>query len=77
MVRHPAYHRRFGFRSVERLAHQGVPPEAFVVLSFGEHVPQGTVRFHEGFAAAGPPEGKGTPYGSRPGCGSPGAWGRG
>ena len=32
---------------------EGVPPEVFFALPFGENVPQGTVTFHEGFKADG------------------------
>jgi putative acetyltransferase len=51
LVGHPGYYARFGFRNVEGLVHEGVPPEAFFVLSFDGHVPQGTVEFHEAFKA--------------------------
>ena len=49
LVGHPGYYTRFGFRNAEGLAHEGVPPEAFFVLSFDGHVPQGTVQFHKAF----------------------------
>jgi putative acetyltransferase len=32
-----------------------VPPEVFFALSFDGRVPQGSVTFHEGFLADGPP----------------------
>jgi putative acetyltransferase len=51
LVGDPGYYLRFGFRSVPGLVHEGVPPEAFLVLPFTERVPQGTVVFHEGFRA--------------------------
>ncbi len=41
------------------LVHEGVPQEFFLALSFGGHVPQGTVTFHEGFKAGGQQEGAG------------------
>ena len=49
VVGHPGYYTRFGFRNAEGLGHEGAPPEAFFVLSFDGHVPQGTVEFHEAF----------------------------
>lgn len=53
LVGHPDYYRKFGFRNVPGLAHEGVPPEFFFALSFDGHVPQGTVTFHEAFKAEG------------------------
>lgn len=54
LVGHPDYYERFGFRPIPGFAHEGVPPEFFVALSFDGHLPQGAVAFHEGFHAAGP-----------------------
>ena len=51
LVGHPAYYRKFGFINTPELVHEGVPTEAFFVLSFDGHIPQGTVCFHEGFKA--------------------------
>lgn len=51
LVGHPDYYRKLGFRNLDRLAHPGVPPEYFLALSFDGHWPQGTVAFHEAFAA--------------------------
>ncbi len=59
LVGHPAYYRKFGFRNMSGLIHEGVPPEVFFALSFDGHTPQGTVAFHEGFRADGQPEGAG------------------
>jgi putative acetyltransferase len=53
LVGHPQYYRQFGFENIEGLAHEGVPPEAFFVLSFDGNMPQGHVVFHEGFKANG------------------------
>ena len=53
LVGHPKYYRQFGFKNVEGLIHEGVPPEFFFVLSFGGNIPQGHVMFHEGFKANG------------------------
>jgi putative acetyltransferase len=51
LVGHPDYYRRFGFKNVMGLVHQGVPQEVFFALSFAGHVPQGEVMFHEAFKA--------------------------
>lgn len=53
LVGHPEYYRKFGFANADGLALEGVPPEVFFALSFDGHVPQGTVTFHEAFAANG------------------------
>lgn len=52
LVGHPDYYRKFGFENADGLALEGVPPEVFFALSFDGHIPQGTVTFHEGFAAS-------------------------
>jgi putative acetyltransferase len=59
LVGYPDYYRRFGFRPMPGLVHEGVPQEVFLALSFDGHTPQGTVAFHEGFRAVGPQEGAG------------------
>ncbi|MFP4250686.1 MAG: GNAT family N-acetyltransferase [Armatimonadota bacterium] len=51
LVGDPDYYRRFGFRNHPELAHEGVPPEFFMVLPFSERIPKGTVTFHEAFQA--------------------------
>jgi putative acetyltransferase len=53
LVGHPDYYRKFGFKNMSRLVHEGVPQEVFFALSFDGHIPQGTVTFHEGFKADG------------------------
>ncbi|NTW55274.1 MAG: N-acetyltransferase [Chlorobaculum sp.] len=53
LVGHPEYYRQFGFVNPQALGHEGVPPEVFFALSFDDHVPQGTVKFHEAFMADG------------------------
>jgi putative acetyltransferase len=53
LVGHPDYYSKLGFRNVSGLVHQGVPLEVFLVLPFYEHIPQGTVTFHEAFKADG------------------------
>jgi putative acetyltransferase len=57
LVGHPEYYRKFGFKNISGLVHEGVPQEVFFALSFDEHTPQGTVTFHEGFKADGRQEG--------------------
>lgn len=59
LVGHPDYYKKLGFQNVSGLVHEGVPPEAFLALSFNGQTPQGTVTFHKGFAAQGQPEGTG------------------
>jgi putative acetyltransferase len=53
LVGHPDYYRKFGFKNVSGLVHEGVPQEVFFALSFDGHIPQGTIAFHEGFRADG------------------------
>jgi putative acetyltransferase len=53
LVGHPEYYGRFGFQNPEEFVQEGVPPEAFFVMSFDGPIPQGSVEFHEGFKAAG------------------------
>ena len=55
LVGHPDYYRKFGFRNIPGFAYEGVPEEVFLSLCFDAHIPQGTVRFHEGFKATGQP----------------------
>jgi putative acetyltransferase len=54
LVGHPGYYGRFGFSNPSGLAHEGVPPEAFFVLSFFGEVPRGKVVFHPAFGASDP-----------------------
>jgi putative acetyltransferase len=49
LVGHPEYYPRFGFKNIEGLSLEGVPPEVFFALSFDEDLPQGNVVFHEAF----------------------------
>jgi putative acetyltransferase len=53
LVGHPHYYRKFGFKNMPGLLHEGVPQEFFFALSFDGHTPQGTVTFHEAFKADG------------------------
>ena len=59
VVGHPEYYRKFGFQNVPGLVVEGVPPEVFFALPFHEHIPEGTVAFHEGFTADGQGEAEG------------------
>jgi putative acetyltransferase len=56
LVGHPEYYKKFGFDNTPELAHEGVPPEVFLALSFDGRIPRGTVTFHEGFKVDGHPE---------------------
>jgi putative acetyltransferase len=56
LVGHPEYYKKVGFDNTTKLVHEGVPPEAFFVISFDGHIPQGTVTFHEAFKADGQQE---------------------
>ena len=47
------YYKRFGFRNIPYLIHDGVPQEVFLALPFNKKIPQGTVVFHKGFLANG------------------------
>jgi putative acetyltransferase len=53
LVGHPDYYRKFGFKNIFGLSHEGVPPEVFFALSFGGHIPKGVVAFREEFKADG------------------------
>jgi len=49
LVGAPGYYKRFGFRSVPELTHEGVPQENVLVLPFGANKARGAVAFHRGF----------------------------
>ena len=51
LVGDPNYYKRFDFKNIPDLIHEGIPPEVFLVLPFTAKVPQGVVVFHEGFLA--------------------------
>ena len=53
LVGHPDYYRKFDFKNMQGLVHEGVPQEVFFALSFDGHTPQGTVTFHDAFQADG------------------------
>ena len=46
----PEYYEKFGFRAVDSLVLEGVPPEFFLCLSFDEVIPSGKVEYHQAFA---------------------------
>ena len=51
LVGSPDYYKKFGFKNYPKMIHEGIPQEVFLVLSFNEKTPKGTVSFHEGFTA--------------------------
>ncbi len=53
VVGHPDYYKKFDFKNISGLVLEGVPEEVFLSLPFSEHIPQGSVTFHEGFKADG------------------------
>ncbi len=53
LVGDPNYYKRFGFKNIPDLIHEGIPQEVFLVLPFDNKIPQGTVVFHKGFLANG------------------------
>ena len=59
LVGHPEYYRKFGFKNLPGLVHEGVPPEFFFALPFDGRTPQGTVTLHDGFKADGQQKGVG------------------
>ena len=57
LVGDPSYYKRFGFKNIPGLIHEGIPQEFFLALPLAGHDPQGIVVFHEGFKADGQQEG--------------------
>jgi len=53
LVGDPNYYKRFGFRNIPNLIHEGIPQEVFLALPLNEKIPQDTVVFNEGFLASG------------------------
>lgn len=53
LVGDPKYYKRFGFRNIPDLVHEGIPQEVSLALPFTESVPRGIVVFHKGFLAKG------------------------
>lgn len=53
LVGDPNYYKRFGFRNIPDLIHEGIPQEFLLVLPFENSMPRGTVQFHRGFSAQG------------------------
>lgn len=48
----PGYYQRFGFAHDPAIRYEGVPPEYFMRLSFGDAETSGNVIYHEGFSAS-------------------------
>ena len=53
LVGDPEYYKRFGFRNISGLIHEGIPQQVFLALTLDKHAPQGIVAFHDGFKANG------------------------
>jgi putative acetyltransferase len=53
LVGHPDYYKKFGFKNITDLVHEGVPQEVFFVLSFDGNISRGEVTFHDAFKATG------------------------
>ena len=53
LVGDPNYYKRFGFKNIPDLIHEGIPQEVFLALPFDKKMPQGNVVFHKGFLANG------------------------
>lgn len=51
LVGDPAYYERFGFKSLPRFSHHGVPQENVLALPMGDDRAGGAVSFHQAFAA--------------------------
>jgi putative acetyltransferase len=51
LVGDPNYYKRFGFRTIPEMIHEGIPQEVFLVLPSQESTPRGKVVFHEAFLA--------------------------
>lgn len=51
LVGDPEYYKRFGFKNIPGLIHDGIPQEVFLALPFDKKISQGTVVFHEAFSA--------------------------
>lgn len=49
----PEYYSRFGFRADAALVLDGVPPEYFMVLRWGDKSAKGVVAYHEAFSIVG------------------------
>ena len=46
----PEYYEKFGFKAMDSLVLEGVPPELFLCLCFDEFIPTGKVEYHQSFA---------------------------
>jgi putative acetyltransferase len=47
----PAYYTRFGFRQHPRLLYPHAPARDFMVMPFGQQVPEGEAAYHPAFDA--------------------------
>ena len=45
----PEYYKRFGFKAIDSLTLEGVPPEFFLSLNFRGKIPIGKVSYHHAF----------------------------
>lgn len=45
------YYQRAGFKAMPQLKYPDIPAEYVLTLSFGDHLPSGTLQFHPGFDA--------------------------
>ena len=50
---HPDYYRKFGFKNMPGLVHEGVPQEVFFALPFDGILRRAPSLFHDGFKADG------------------------
>jgi putative acetyltransferase len=51
LVGDPAYYERFGFKSLPKLSHEGVPQKNVLALPLDDDQAEGVVTFHQAFAA--------------------------
>ena len=51
LVGDPNYYKRFGFRNIPDLIHEGIPQEVFLALPFNENKPKGIAVFNKAFLA--------------------------
>lgn len=49
----PSYYGRFGFTASQKCILNGVPPEYFQILAFGDRAAEGYVTYHHAFDASG------------------------
>lgn len=49
LVGEPSFYQRFGFQHTDALTYPGIPGEYFLVQSFSDYTPSGTVKYHDAF----------------------------